>query len=209
MTATLAAGFLDRASEREELDGLLASVREGESGVLVLRGEAGIGKTALLRYAARRASGFRVARVTGVEAEMELPFAGVHQLSAPLLDHLDALPQPQQDALNVALGIASGDVPDTFLVGLAVLSLLSAAGEERPVLCLVEDSQWLDEASGLILGFIARRLLGESVALVVAVREPNTRQDFAGLPELVIRGLPDADARALLGRAVPGGLDDR
>src|SRR3954466_2333416 len=209
MTATLAAGFLDRTSEREELDQLLASVRDGESGVLVLRGEAGIGKTALLRYAARRASGFRVARVTGVEAEMELPFAGIHQVSAPLLDHLDALPQPQQDALNVALGIASGDVPDTFLVGLAVLGLLSAAAEERPLLCLVEDSQWLDEASGLVLGFIARRLLAESVALVVAVREPNARHDFGGLPELVLGGLAEVDARTLLGRAVPGGLDDR
>src|SRR5690349_22441125 len=209
MATPLAPGFLDRASERKVIDQLLAQGREGQSAVLVVRGEAGIGKTALLRYAARQAAGLRVAQVNGAEGEMELPFAGIQQLCSPLLDHLDALPQPQQDALNVALGIASGDVPDRFVVGLAVLSLLSAAGEERPVLCLVEDSQWLDEASGLILGFIARRLLGESVALVVAVREPNTRQDFAGLPELVIRGLPDADARALLGRAVPGGLDDR
>ncbi len=140
---------------------------------------------------------------------MELPFAGIHQLCAPLLDRLDALPQPQQDALSVALGVASGDVPDRFVVGLAVLSLLSATAEERPVLCLVEDSQWLDEASGLILGFIARRLLAESVALVVAVREPNIRHDFGGLRELVLSGLPEADARTLLGRAVPGGLDDR
>ena len=140
---------------------------------------------------------------------MELPFAGIHQLCAPLLDRLDALPQPQQDALNVALGVASGDVPDRFVVGLAVLGLLSATAEERPVLCLVEDAQWLDEASGLVLGFIARRLLAESVALVVAVREPNTRHDFGGLPELVLRGLAEGDARTLLGRAVPGGLDDR
>jgi AAA ATPase domain len=190
MAATLTPTFLDRTSEREMLDGLLAHVREGQSGVLVLRGEAGIGKTALLRYAARHASGFRVAQVAGVQAEMELPFAGIHQLCAPLLDHLGALPQPQQDALNVALGLASGDVPDRFLVGLAVLGLLSAAAEERPMLCLVEDSQWLDEASGLILGFIARRLLAESVAIVVAVRDPNPRRDFDGLPELVLRGLP-------------------
>ena len=168
--------FLDRTSERELLERLLAQAREGESAVLVIRGEAGIGKTALLRYVARHATGFRVAQVTGVEAEMELPFAGIHQLCAPLLDRLDALPQPQQDALNVALGVASGDVPDRFVVGLAVLGLLSATAEERPVLCLVEDSQWLDEASGLVLGFIARRLLAESVALVVAVREPNARQ---------------------------------
>jgi len=209
MAATVASGLLDRTSEREALDELLARVREGESAVLVIRGEAGIGKTALLRYAARYASGFRVAQVTGVEAEMELPFAGIHQLCAPLLNQLDALPPPQQDALNVALGLSSGDVPERFLVGLAVLGLLSAAAEERPLLCLVEDSQWLDDASGLILGFIARRLLAESVALVVTVREPKTRHDFGGLPELVLRGLADEDARALLGRVVPGRLDKR
>jgi DNA-binding CsgD family transcriptional regulator len=209
MAATLASGFLDRTSEREVLDRLVSDVREGESGVLVIRGEAGIGKTALLRYAARHASGFRVARVTGVEAEMELPFAGIHQLSAPLLDQVDALPQPQRDALCVALGLASGDVPDRFLVGLAVLGLLSAAAEERPLLCLLEDSQWLDEASGLILGFIARRLLAESVAMVVTVREPSTRHDFDGLPELPLRGLAEEDAHTLLMRAVPGRLDDR
>jgi DNA-binding CsgD family transcriptional regulator len=209
MAATLASGFLDRTSEREVLDRVLATAREGQSAVLVMRGEPGIGKTALLRYAARGASGFRVAQVTGVEAEMELPFAGIHQLCAPLLDQLDALPQAQQAALNVALGLASGDVPDRFLVGLAVLSLLSAAAEERPLLCLVEDAQWLDAASGLILGFVARRLLAESVAIVVTVREPSGRQDFDGLPELLLRGLAEEDARTLLMRAVPGGLDDR
>src|SRR4051794_36270236 len=197
MAATVASGFLDRTSEREVLDGLLARVREGQSTVLVIRGEAGIGKTALLRYTARHASGYRVAQVTGVAAEMELPFAGIHQLCAPLLDRLDALPEPQRDALNVALGLASGDVPDRFLVGLAVLGLLSAAAEERPLLCLVEDAQWLDDASGLTLGFIARRLLAESVAIAVASREPNARHDFAGLPELVLRGLPEEDARTL------------
>ena len=174
-----------------------------------MRGEAGIGKTALLRYAARQASGLRVAQVTGVEAEMELPFAGIHQLCAPLLDQLDALPQAQQDALNVALGLASGEVPDRFLVGLAVLGLLSAVAEKRPLLCLVEDAQWLDAASGLILGFVARRLLAESVAIVVTVREPSSRHDFDGLPELVLRGLAEEDARTLLMRAVPGRLDAR
>src|SRR4051794_35871287 len=209
MAATLASGFLDRVSEREALDGLLAHVRDGQSSVLVIRGEAGIGKTALLRYIARHAAGFRVAQVTGVEAEMELPFAGIHQLCAPVLDHLDALPQPQRDALNVALGLASGDVPDRFLVGLAVLGLLSAAAEERPLLCLVDDAQWLDAASGTVLGFVARRLLAESVAVVVAVREPNTTYDFDGLPELLLHGLPEEDARTLLMRAVPGRLDDR
>src|SRR5262245_20095843 len=209
MAAPLAPGFLGRATEREVLDGLLANVREGQSAVLVIRGEAGIGKTALLRYAADHASGFRVAQVTSVEAEMELPFAGIHQLCAPRLDQLDALPLPQQDALNVALGLASGDVPNRFLVGLAVLGLLSAASEEQPLLCLVEDAQWLDEASGLILGFIARRLLAESVAFVAAVREPNRRHDYDGLPELPLRGLAEDDARALLMSAVPGRLDDR
>jgi hypothetical protein len=209
MAATLASGFLDRTSEREVLDRLLANVRGGQSAVLVMLGEAGIGKTALLRYAARQASGFRVAQVTGVEAEMELPFAGIHQLCAPLLDQLDALPRPQQDALNVALGLASGDVPDRFVVGLAVLGLLSGTAEERPLLCLVEDAHWLDAASGLILGFVARRLLAESVAIVVTVREPNTRHDFDGLPELPLRGLAEQDARTLLMSAVAGRLDDR
>ena len=209
MAATLAPRFLDRTSEREALDGVLADARGGQSAVLVMRGEAGIGKTALLRYAARQASGFRVAQVAGVEAEMELPFAGIHQLCAPLLDHLDALPPPQQDALNVALGLAPGDVPDRFLVGLAVLGLLSAAAEERPLLCLVEDAHWLDAASGLILGFVARRLQADSVAIVATIREPNTRHDFDGLPELRLRGLAEQDARTLLMSAVPGRIDDR
>ncbi len=207
--ANPATGFLDRTNEREMLDRLLANVREGQSAVLVIRGEAGIGKTALLRYTADQAAGFRVVQVAGAEAEMELPFAGTHQLCAPVLDHLDALPQPQRDALNVALGLASGDVPERFLVGLAVLGLLSAAAEERPLLCVVEDAQWLDAATGMILGFVARRLLAESVAMVVAVREPNAGHDFDGLPELLLRGLPEEYARTLLLRAVPGRLDDR
>jgi DNA-binding CsgD family transcriptional regulator len=209
MAVPLASGFLDRTGEREVLARLLANAREGQSAVLVIRGEAGIGKTALLRYLARNASGFRVAQVTGVEAEMELPFAGIHQLCAPLLDQLDALPQPQREALNVALGLASGDVPDRFLVGLAVLGLLSAAAEERPLLCVVDDAQWLDAASGQVLGFVARRLLAESMAIVVGVREPSTRHEFDGLPELPLRGLTEEDAHILLTRAVPGRLDDR
>jgi DNA-binding CsgD family transcriptional regulator len=208
MAATRATGFLGRTGEREMLDRLLANVRGGQSAVLVIRGEAGIGKTALLRYAARQASGFRVAQVTGVEAEMELPFAGIHQLCAPVLDRLDALPQPQRDALSVALGLASGDVPDRFLVGLAVLSLLSAVAEERPLLCLVEDAQWLDAASGQVFGFVARRVLAESVAILVAVREPAGGRDFAGLPELPLEGLREEDARALLASTVPGRIDD-
>ena len=209
MAAAVAPGFLGRTSEREVLDRLLATVSGGQSAVLVIRGEAGIGKSALLRYAARAASDFRVAQVTGAEAEMELPFAGIHQLCAPLLDRLDALPQPQQDALNVALGLAAGPVPDRFLVGLAVLGLLSAVAEERPLLCVVDDAQWLDAASGLTLGFVARRLQAESVAIVAAVREPNPRHDFDGVPELLVRGLTDEDARALLMSALRSPLDDR
>ena len=209
MAATVASGFVGRTSEREALDRLLAQAREGQSAVLVIRGEAGIGKTALLRYAADQASGFGVAHVTSAEADMELPFAGIHQLCTPLLEHLDALPQPQQDALNVALGLASGDVPNRFLVSLAVLGLLSAGAEERPLLCLVEDAQWLDVASGQVIGFVARRLLAESIAMVVTVREPNTRNDFDGLPELLVHGLGEEDARTLLLSAVAGRLDDR
>jgi hypothetical protein len=208
MLAARPSGFMGRTSERDGLDRLLADVRGGRSVVLVIRGEAGIGKTALLRYAARQAAGFRVAQVTGVEAEMELPFAGIHQLCAPMLGKLDALPRPQREALTVALGLASGAVPDRFLLGLAVLGLLSAVAEERPVLCLVEDAQWLDTASSQVLGFVARRVLAESVAIVVAIREPATLHDFDDLPELRLEGLQEVDARALLAAVVPGRLDD-
>src|SRR3954470_18067488 len=209
MVAPVTSELLGRASEREVLDRLLANVRGGQSGILVIRGEAGIGKTALLRYAAGHAPGFGAVQVAGAQAEIELPFAGIQQLCTPMLDRLDALPRPQRDALSVALGLASGDVPERFLVGLAVLGLLSAEAEGRPLLCLVDDAQWLDAASGMILGFVARRLLAESVAMVVAVREPNTRHDFDGLPDLRLQGLAEEDARTLLRRVVPGRIDDR
>jgi DNA-binding CsgD family transcriptional regulator len=209
MSASLGPAFVGRTSEREVLDGLLTRVRGGESEVLVIRGEAGIGKTALLRYAARQASGFRVAEVTGVEAEMELPFAGTYQLCAAMLDRLQALPTPQRDALSVALGLAVGEVPDRFVVGLAVLSLLAAVAEERPLLCLVEDAQWLDGASSQILGLVARRVRAESVAIVVAVREPAAEHDFDGLSELRLEGLPEQDARMLLGGVITGRFDSR
>ena len=209
MAADRLRGLLGRASERELLDQLLANVRQGESAVLVVRGEAGIGKTALLRYVGRQAAGFRIATIGGVEAEMELPFAGVHQLCAPMLARLSALPEPQRNALSVALGLSSGDAPDRFLVALAVLSLLSAVAEERPLLCLVDDAQWLDGASDQVLGFVARRLLAESMAIVLAIREPSTGREFEGLPELRLAGLDDEDARALLARAIPGRLDDQ
>jgi DNA-binding CsgD family transcriptional regulator len=202
------AGFLGRTSERDRLDRLLEDVRGGQSAVLVVRGEAGVGKTALLRLAARQASEFDVVRIAGVEAEMELPFAGVHQLCASMLAHIDALPEPQRQALRVALGRAAGEPPDRFLVALAVLGVLSAAAEDRPLLCLVDDAQWLDGASGQVLGFVGRRLLAESVAIVIAVREPDARHAFRGLPELPLEGLDEADARALLARAVAGRLDD-
>src|SRR5919112_3828198 len=201
--------LLGRAAERELLDRLLENVRAGQSAVLVLRGEAGVGKTALLHYCARQASGFRVAKIAGVESEMELAFAGLHQLCAPMLGRLEALPAPQQAALGVALGLESGPAPDRFLVALAALSLLSEVATERPLLCLVDDAHWLDAASRQVLGFVARRLLAESVAVVFAVRDPTEEHELVGLPDLVLEGLPDEDARTLLATAIPGRLDAR
>ncbi len=201
--------LLGRAGERQMLDRLLDNVRGGQSAVLVIRGEAGIGKTALLHYCARQASGLRVAKVAGVESEMELPFAGLHQLSAPIVDRLGALPEPQQAALSVALGLSSGAAPDRFLVALAALSLLSEVAAERPLLCLVDDAQWLDAASAQVLGFVARRLLAESVAIVFAVRDPAEDRELVGLPELPLEALAKEDAHALLGTVVPGRVDER
>jgi DNA-binding CsgD family transcriptional regulator len=209
MAAPRSPVFLGRPSERQVLDGLLKNVRGGQSAVLVVRGEAGVGKTALLDHCAREASGFRVARFGGVESEMELPFAGLHQLCAPMLGRLGALPEPQRSALRVALGLSSGPPPGRFLVGLATLSLLAEVAVERPLLCLVDDAQWLDAASGQVLGFVARRLLAESVAIVFAVRNPIDEPELAGLPQLVLGGLADEDARALLATVIPGRLDGR
>jgi len=201
--------LLGRTRERQLLDRLLENVRGGQSAVLVVRGEAGVGKTALLHYCARQASGFRVARIAGVESEMELPFAALHQLCAPLLGRLSALPEPQQAALRVALGLSSGDPPDRFLVALAALSLLAEVAAERPLLCFVDDAQWLDAASAQVLGFVGRRLLAESVALVLAVREPSEERELAGLPDLPLAGLAEEDARALLATVIVGPLDGR
>jgi DNA-binding CsgD family transcriptional regulator len=201
--------LLGRRSECDALDRLVANVRAGQSAVLVVRGEAGVGKTALLRSLIDGASGCRVARAVGVESEMELPFAGLHQLCGPMLDRLDRLPAPQRDALATAFGLSAGDPPDRFLVGLAVLSLLSDVAEERPLVCVVDDAQWQDRASAQTLGFVARRLLAESVGLVFAVREPSPAPDLAGLPELVVGGLDEGDASALLHSAIPGRLDER
>ena len=174
--------LLDRLPERAALSQLLDAARAGRSGVLVLRGEPGIGKTALLEYAIESAAGLRVARVAGVESEMELAFAALQQLCAPMLGQLAGLPDPQRDALGVAFGLKTGAAPDRFLVGLAVLSLLSEAAEQQPLLCVVDDAQWLDRASAQVLAFVARRLLAEPVALVFATREPG--EEFRGLPEL-------------------------
>lgn len=207
MVATRGPGFVGRSTERSQLDGLLARVRAGESEALVIRGPAGIGKTAMLHYTARQASGFRVVQLGGVEAEMELPFAGVHQLVAAIPGRLDSLPPPQRDALMIALGSAAGEAPDRFRVGLAVLSLVSAVAEERPMLCLVDDAQWLDAASAQVLGFVARRVRAESVALVISAREAAGGHDFDGLPELWLAGLSDDDAGTLLASVVTGRLD--
>jgi DNA-binding CsgD family transcriptional regulator/tetratricopeptide (TPR) repeat protein len=196
-----------RREECAVLDRLLEGARAGRSGVLVVRGEAGVGKTALLDYAIGSASDMRVARASGVESEMELAFAVMHLLCAPLLDRLDGLPAPQRHALEITFGLSEGPAPDRFFVGLAVLGLLSEAAQERPLLCVIDDAQWLDRASAQALAFVARRLLAESVVMLFVVREPIC--ELAALPELVVEGLRDSDARQLLTSVVPGRLDQR
>ena len=191
------------------LDGLLADVRAGHSRALVVRGEPGIGKTALLGYAADTAQDFQVARAEGVESEMELPFAALHQLCGRMLSRLDRLPGPQRESLGVAFGLWSGSPPDRFHVGLAVLGLLSDVAADQPLLCLIDDAQWLDQASAQALAFAARRLDAESVAMLFGTRDPAAGGDLAGLPGLALEGLSDADARALLASVVPGRLDER
>jgi len=187
------------------LDRLVEAVRAGESRALVVAGEPGVGKSALLDYVSGQASGCRVARAGGVQSEMELAFAGLHQLCAPMLNRLDRLPGPQRDALRTAFGLSAGPAPDRFFIGLAVLSLLSDVAEQRPLLCLVDDQQWLDRASAQVLAFVARRLAAESVGLVFAVRVPG--EELAGLPELLVEGLREGDARRLLDSVLAGPLD--
>ena len=198
-----------RRTEQAALDRLLAEVRAGQSRVLVLRGEAGVGKTALLDYVQERAVECRVARAAGAESEMELAFAGLHQLCTPMLSNLAGLPGPQHDALGTVFGLSTGEAPGRLLVGLAVLGLLSEVAEERPLVCLVDDAQWLDQASAQALVFVARRLLAERIALVFAVREPGEEQQWGSLPLLTIEGLSHDDARALLDSVTPGRLDER
>jgi hypothetical protein len=209
MAAPRTPAFRGRARERKALDDLLGRVRAGESAVLVIRGEAGIGKTALMHYCARQASGCRLVQIGGVEFEMELPFAALHQLCGPMLSGLDALPEPQRSALRVAFGLAAEPAPDRFVLGLAVLSLLAENAAARPLVCLVDDAQWLDDASSQVLGFVARRLLAEPIGLLFAVREAAGERVFPGLPALTVEGLTDEDAQALLTAAVPGHVDQR
>jgi DNA-binding CsgD family transcriptional regulator len=200
--------LLGRLAERATVDGLLDAARAGHSRVLVVRGPPGVGKTALLNYAIESADGLLcIARVSGVEPEMELAFAALQQLCASMLDLVDRLPDPQRDALAIAFGLRAGEAPDRFLVGLAVLSLLSEAAVARPLLCVVDDAQWLDGASAQVLGFVARRLLAEPVALLFGAREAGA--ELAGLPELALGGLADSEARELLGSVLRGPLDDR
>ena len=199
--------LLGRESECARLDGLVAAIRRGESRALVLRGEAGIGKTALLQYLIESVSDVTVVRAAGIESEMELAYAGLHQLCASLLDRLEMLPEPQRQALETVFGLSCGPAPDPFLVGLAVLSLLSDVADERPLLCVVDDAQWLDQVSALTLSFVARRLLADPVAIVFAAREPG--DGLQHLSELEVNGLTDADARALLGWSLQLKLDER
>jgi DNA-binding CsgD family transcriptional regulator len=199
----------DRLSERDALGRLIEAVRAGEGQALVVRGEPGVGKTVLLDHLAGRASGSdcRVARAVGVQSEMELAFAGLHQLCAPLMGRAESLPVPQHDALRTAFGLAAGPPPDRFLVGLAVLSLLSGVAGDCPLICVIDDEQWLDQASAQALGFAARRLAADPVGLVFAARDPGP--ELAGLPELEVAGLSDSDARTLLEAALAGPLDAR
>ena len=208
-TAVSAGRLLGRRGECAALDELVAGLRAGQSRALVLRGEAGIGKSALLEFLAERSSGCGIARSAGVESEMELAFAGLQQLCAPFLGRLERLPGPQRDALGTAFGLREGDAPDRFLVGLAVLSLLSDVAEERPLVCIVDDAQWLDVASEQALAFVARRLGAESLGLIFAVREPTAERHLGGLAEVVVGGLDDPDARELLGTVVAGPVDER
>ncbi|MEU8731046.1 AAA family ATPase [Streptomyces tendae] len=198
-----------RRREYDVLDGLVSEVEADRSEVLVLRGDAGIGKSALLDHLAARVTAHRVARGAGAESEMELPFAGLHQLCAPFLDHAGSLPPPQAEALATAFGVSAGPPPDRFLVGLAVLGLLTDVAARRPLFCLVDDAQWLDRVSAQTLAFVARRMLAEPLALVFATREQRGRDDLAGLPELTLHGLDDTDARALLDASAEGPMDER
>jgi DNA-binding CsgD family transcriptional regulator len=200
-------GLLGRGVECQVIDRVVSDVVGGAGRVLVLRGDPGIGKTALLGYLSERVAGWRVARVVGVDSDMRLPFSGLHQCCAPLLADLGSLPGPQRTALETVFGLGSGAAPDLFLVGLATLTLIAQAAERTPLACVVDDGQWLDDASAQVLGFVARRLLAERVALVCATRTGIGDRILAGMPELAVGGLRDRDARTLLLSHVHGPLD--
>ncbi|HEX3361841.1 MAG TPA: AAA family ATPase [Solirubrobacterales bacterium] len=199
--------LLGRGREILALEELLEGVRDGDGGVLVVHGEGGVGKTALFERAVEGAGGFQTVRTAGVEAEMELPFAAVQQLCSPFLDRMARLPEPQSEALGIALGLRSGSPPDPFLIGLALLGLFAEVAEEQPLICVVDDAQWLDSASARTLAFVARRLLAEKVAMIFATREPGG--PLAGLPELRLEPLDRRDSRALLEAVLPAPLDER
>jgi DNA-binding CsgD family transcriptional regulator len=199
--------LINRDAERAALDRFVAGVRAGEGQSLVVRGDPGVGKTALLDYLTGQSGGCRIVRAAGVQSEMELAFAGLHQLCAPLLAHAEALPGPQQKALQTVFGLSEGPPPDRFMVGLAVLSLLSEVAGEQPLICVIDDEQWLDRASAQALAFAARRLAADPVGVVFAAREPGP--ELAGLPGLGVEGLRERDARALLDSALTGPLDVR
>ena len=202
-------GLVGRAAELESVSELLEAARNRRSGVLVVRGEAGIGKSVLLDFAAARADGFNVLRVSGVESEVELPYAALQQLCRPFIDRVPALPAPQRAALLTAFGLGAGSPPNRFLVGLAALQLLAGLAEDQPVLAIVDDAQWLDRVSVQTIEFVARRLLAEQIVLLIAARDAPDRGDFLGLPELRLQGLGNADATVLLGSVVAGPTDPR
>src|SRR6202022_4346717 len=207
LTGSQGAQLLARQGEREVLGRLLNAARGGDGGVLVVHGEPGVGKTALLEWTVEEGRALRVLRTVGVEGEMELPFAALQQLCSPIFDRSERLPDHQRDALGVAFGLSAGQAPNPFLVGLAALGLLSEASEERPLLCVVDDAQWLDRASARALAFVARRLLAEKIAFVFASRELGDA--LAGLPELRVEPLGRRDARTLLESVLPAPLDER
>src|SRR4029077_1975035 len=207
VTGTPRGPLLGRQREREVLDRVLEAARDGHGGVLALYGEPGVGKTALLDYAAEAGADSTVARGVGGEGERERAFAPVHQLCSPNLHLMEHLPEPQRVALEVALGLSTGPPPNTFLVGLAVLNLVSEAADEQPLVCLVDDAQWLDHASARVLAFVARRLVAERIAMVFAAREAI--DSLRGVGELRVEPLNRRDARALLDSVLPARLDER
>jgi predicted ATPase len=201
------AELLGRADECAALERLLAEALTGASGVVVLRGDAGVGKSALIEYLAARSAGWRTASVAGVESEMELAFSGLHQLCASLLGYLERLPDPQRVALETVFALQAGPTPDRFLVALSTLTLLAESAEDQPLLCIVDDAHWLDAASAQIVGFVARRLLAERIVIVCAARTGMGDEALSGLPELTLPGLSDSDARALLLANIAGPID--